>query len=81
MMHGSPLSSYDNRDMCKNLDFKELDLKGEGYLSINLKIFTILPIQEEHGVKFANVRDKAFDQIPEYEIKSTVDLKKLYSKK
>ena len=62
-MHGSPLSSYDNRDMCKNLDFKELDLKGEGYLSINLKIFTILLIQEEiWGSTFANVRDKALDQ-------------------
>jgi len=76
-MHGSPLSSYDNRDMCKNLDFEELDLKGEGYLSINFEnIYYFTDTGRTWGSTFANVRDKAFgSKIPEYEIKSTIDLK------
>lgn len=34
VMHGSPLSKYDNRDLWKRHDFKHLGILGEAYLSI-----------------------------------------------
>jgi hypothetical protein len=33
-MHGSPLSSYDNRDLWKEYDFRNYGVEGEAYLSI-----------------------------------------------
>ena len=40
-MHGSPLSRYDNRDLWKRYDFKNLGIVGEAYLSIkNVNYFS-----------------------------------------
>jgi hypothetical protein len=33
-MHGNPLSPFDNRDLWNNYDFRDFDLKGEAYLSV-----------------------------------------------
>lgn len=33
-MHGSPLSKYDNRDLWKKYDFRDLGIKGEAYLTM-----------------------------------------------
>lgn len=34
-MHGSPLSSYDNRQLCEAYDYKRLGLLGEAYLDVD----------------------------------------------
>ncbi|OFV67467.1 MAG: hypothetical protein SCAL_001385 [Candidatus Syntrophoarchaeum caldarius] len=34
-MHGNPLSSWDNRDLWKKYNFKDFDIIGEPYLSID----------------------------------------------
>lgn len=34
-MHGSPLSKFDNRDLWSRYDFREFDIVGEAYLSMN----------------------------------------------
>lgn len=36
-MHGNPLSPWDNRDLWKQYDFRDLGIIGEAYLSIDFK--------------------------------------------
>lgn len=34
-MHGRPMSKFDNRDIWKKFDFRQFEIKGEAYLTIN----------------------------------------------
>jgi hypothetical protein len=74
-MHGSPLSSYDNRDLWKRYDFRQFGLAGEAYLSIDYHRLAYLT---DAGRSWAdnpyNLRDRVTgDQTPAG-IRSTGDL-------
>jgi hypothetical protein len=58
-MHGSPLSKYDNRDIWKRYDYKNLGLIGEPYFDMNFnKVFYLTDTGRRwDGDKFS-IRDK-----------------------
>ncbi len=79
-MHGSPLSKYDNREIWTKYNFKELNIIGEPYLSLDYsKILYITDTGRRLQSKKINIRDK--DLKPgisllsdKYIFKSTTDL-------
>jgi len=74
-MHGSPLSPYDNRDLWKMYDFRNLDLLGEAYLSIDyrrLQYFTDTGRTWKRTI--FNLRDHTEQMLPEESAASTPDL-------
>lgn len=64
-MHGSPLSSYDNRAIWKKYDYKKLGIIAEPYFDLDFnKTFYITDTGRRwDGGKF-NVRDKATEENP-----------------
>ena len=58
-MHGSPKSAYDNRDIWKKYDYKQLGIIGEPYFDINFDEFFYLTDTGRcwNGYRFS-VRDK-----------------------
>jgi hypothetical protein len=57
-MHGRPLSPYDSRDLWKKYNFKEFDLLGEAFLSINYSnIYYFTDTGRSWSNNSANIRD------------------------
>jgi len=74
-MHGSPLSPFDNRDLWKKFDFRQFNLTGEAFLSIDyrqVQYFTDTG-RTWQRTQF-NIRDFSSGSPPANEIKSTDDL-------
>lgn len=59
-MHGSPLSPYDNRDLWRDFDFRQYDLLGEAYLSLDYNKITYLT---DTGRSWANNRYNMRDHV------------------
>jgi len=74
-MHGSPLSTYDNRDLWKRYDFRQFGLAGEAYLSIDYHRLAYLT---DAGRSWAdnpyNLRDRVVGEQTPPGIRSTADL-------
>ncbi|MFC1975132.1 hypothetical protein ACFLXQ_01885 [Chloroflexota bacterium] len=74
-MHGSPLLPWDNRDLWQHYDFKEYELLGEAYLSID---YTNVYYFTDTGRSWAdgryNVRDRTGGRKPDRTIRTTDDL-------
>lgn len=57
-MHGSPLSSHDNRLLCKGFDYKSLALKGEAYLDVDFsEVFYLTDTGRLWNDRTYNLRD------------------------
>ena len=80
-MHGSPLSKWDNRDIWRKYDYKDFDLIGEPYLSIDYKniIYCSDTGRNWDSHRF-NLRDKVNYNL-EIRIDSTIDLINLLKSK
>ena len=50
-MHGSPLSKWDNRDLWKKYNYKDLGIVGEPYFDIDSIKYCISRIQAGAGIK------------------------------
>ncbi|HOR02693.1 MAG TPA: hypothetical protein PLM19_01655 [Candidatus Syntrophosphaera sp.] len=58
-MHGSPLSKYDNRDLWKKYDYRELGIVGEPYFDIDYsKVFYLTDTGRKWNSMDASIRDK-----------------------
>ncbi len=70
-MHGSPFSKFDNRDLWKKYDYRELDITGEPYLDLDYsEIFYITDTGRKWNNKDASIRDKV-DTPFDIEVKNT----------
>jgi len=59
-MHGSPMSSFDNREIWKKYDYKKLGILAEPYFDINFnELFYITDTGRRWDGHLYNVRDKA----------------------
>ena len=64
-MHGSPLSSYDNRAIWSKYDYKKLGIKAEPYFDINFnELYYITDTGRRWDGHLYNVRDKATKENP-----------------
>jgi len=74
-MHGSPLSAFDNRDLWKRYDFRQFNLAGEAYLSID---YSHLAYLTDAGRSWAdnqsNLRDRVTGESTPAGINSSADL-------
>lgn len=58
-MHGSPLSKYDNRDLWKKYDYRELGIIGEPYFNIDYsKVFYLTDTGRKWNSTDTSIRDK-----------------------
>jgi hypothetical protein len=74
-MHGSPLSSYDNRDLWKKFDFADFGIVAEAYLSIDYSdIYYLTDTGRTWGQTQANIRDKVKQGLAA-DIRTTNDLR------
>ncbi len=74
-MHGSPLSPFDNRDLWKEYDFRQFNLTGEAFLSIDyrqIQYFTDTG-RTWQRTQF-NIRDFSPESQPADWVRSTDDL-------
>ena len=63
-MHGSPLSSFDNRDIWNKYNYKELNLIGEPYFDINFdNVFYLTDTGRRWDGRNVSIRDKVKNQI------------------
>jgi len=65
-MHGKPLSKFDSRDLWKTYDFKEYDLIGEAFLSIDYSDFYYFTdTGRSWSNRAANIRDNVQNNLSE----------------
>lgn len=58
-MHGSPMSKYDNRDLWKKYDYRELGIIGEPYFDIDYnKVFYLTDTGRSWNSSDVSIRDK-----------------------
>jgi hypothetical protein len=63
-MHGSPLSSFDNRDIWNKYDYRTLDIIGEPYFDINFyNVFYLTDTGRRWDGRNVSIRDKVKNQI------------------
>ncbi len=73
-MHGRPLSSYDNRDLWKAVDFEKYGIKGEAFLSIDYSnIYYFTDTGRSWSENSVNLRDKVNSGL-KADIKNTDEL-------
>jgi len=73
-MHGSPLSKYDNRDLWKKYDYRELGIVGEPYFDIDYnKVFYLTDTGRKWNSMDTSIRDKVASSF-HIEIKNTQHL-------
>jgi len=61
-MHGSPLSPYDNRDLWKKYDYRELGILGEPYMDLDFgKVGYLTDTGRRWDGEKVSVRDKVGD--------------------
>ncbi|MDV3104094.1 polysaccharide deacetylase family protein [Thermococcus waiotapuensis] len=70
-MHGSPLSKYDNRKLWEHYDFRQFDIIGEAYLSINDPEVYYLTDTGRNWNNRNNIRDKFVWKSLKREIENT----------
>ena len=64
-MHGSPMSPYDNREIWKKYDYKNLGILAEPYFDINFnELYYITDTGRRWDGHLYNVRDKATKENP-----------------
>jgi len=64
-MHGSPMSSFDNREIWKKYDYKKLGIIAEPYFDINFnELYYITDTGRRSDGHLYNVRDKATKENP-----------------
>jgi len=64
-MHGSPMSSFDNRDIWKKYDYKKLGIIAEPYFDIDFnQLYYITDTGRRWDGHLYNVRDKATKENP-----------------
>jgi len=64
-MHGSPMSSFDNREIWEKYDYKKLGIIAEPYFDINFnELFYITDTGRRWDGHLYNVRDKATKENP-----------------
>jgi hypothetical protein len=73
-MHGSPLSPYDNRSLWQQFDFRQFDLLGETYLSLDYKRMMYFTDTGRTWKGAHNLRDKVDDSSSLSGIQTTDDL-------
>jgi len=62
-MHGSPLSKYDNKDIWKKYDYRELGIIGEPYLDIDFnEVFYLTDTGRRWDGYKVSIRDKVSSQ-------------------
>lgn len=62
-MHGSPLSKFDNKDIWKKYDYKNLNILGEPYFDINFdEVFYLTDTGRRWDGWLSSVRDKVSQQ-------------------
>lgn len=63
-MHGSPLSSFDNREMWKHYNYKDFGLKGEPFFDIDFnKVLYLTDTGRRWDGEKVSVRDKPLQRI------------------
>lgn len=73
-MHGRPLSPYDSRDLWQHYDYRQFDLIGEAFLSINYDdIFYFTDTGRSWSNTSSNIRDKVESKM-QTNVKNTDDL-------
>jgi hypothetical protein len=73
-MHGKPISKTDNRNLWNKFNFKDSDVTGEAYLSINYEdIFYFTDTGRTWSDKGANIRDTVYTN-KKYRISGTDSL-------
>lgn len=74
-MHGSPLMPWNNLDLWRAHDFRDYDLRGEAYLSIDYSnVYYFTDTGRSWDVGRYNLRDHAPSRQPPREIRTTDDL-------
>jgi hypothetical protein len=64
-MHGSPMSPYDNREIWKKYDYRQLGIIAEPYFDLNFnELFYITDTGRRWDGHLYNVRDKATKENP-----------------
>ena len=64
-MHGSPMSSFDNREIWKKYDYRKLGIIAEPYFDINFnELYYITDTGRQWDGHLYNVRDKATNENP-----------------
>ncbi len=72
-MHGSPLSKYDNRDIWKKYDYRDLGIIGEPYFDINFnEVFYLTDTGRRWDGDAVSIRDKVGGRVQPYH--STFDI-------
>ncbi len=67
-MHGSPRSKYDNKDIWKKYDYKELVIIGEPYLDIDFnEVFYLTDTGRRWDGYKVSIRDKVSNQQKKWE--------------
>ena len=65
MMHGSPMSPHDNRDIWKKYDYKKLGILAEPYFDTDFnRIYYITDTGRRWDGHLYNIRDKATAENP-----------------
>lgn len=73
-MHGSPRSKYDNKEIWKKYNYKELDVIGEPYFDIDFNVFGYLTDTGRRWNGFeVSIRDKVESKY-KFKFKSTNDI-------
>jgi len=73
-MHGKPLSRFDNRELIKMIDLKELDILCEPYSVVNrLNMVYLTDVGRKWNNSSTNFRDKAEGQAG-YDLRTTFDV-------
>jgi len=73
-MHGSPMSSWDNRGLWKKYSYKEYGIIGEPYFDLNFnKIFYLTDASRAWNNENVSLRDKVKTRFS-YNIKSINDI-------
>ena len=76
-MHGRPLSAWDNRWLWKRYDFRQFQILGEVYLSIDYsQVAYLTDTGRSWNADRANIRDRA-DSQPKGSVQSTDELMEL----
>lgn len=80
-MHGRPLSQYDNRDLWKRYDFKDLGIIGEAFLSIDYSdIYYFTDTGRSWSDSAMNLRDKVERGLMAKNVVSSADLSEFITK-
>jgi hypothetical protein len=71
-MHGAPSSPYDNRDLWHRYDYREYDLVGEAYLSLDYgRLVYLTDTGRSWNSGLGNLRDRVVQDWPVQDLSNT----------